>query len=239
MAAWTALSLVPDADVVGFLLGVEYRRPVGSPRRDAFADLLRRRRSHARVGRTMVQPARPEDGAHRKRRTRQPCAARHDDRRRPGLRVAVAVRSLAVFRAVAPDSGCADRVRHAFSAGRDGRSRRAPDLRAQRFWRRCGRGDSSRGRSASSSSYGSRRSGFLDSANPRATASPDSFCAKTRSTAPASRNVRSARSRPISRKTTFVRRWARRFANSGSICLRIHARGRIDRRLGTRSASRS
>ena len=91
MAAWSALAMLPDLDVIGFALGVHYGDPWGH--RGAAHSLL----MAAALGialkrhRTPAQPAARPYRAVRGDGAREPRASRHDDGRWTGLRAALAV----------------------------------------------------------------------------------------------------------------------------------------------------
>ena len=121
---WSALSMLPDADVIGFSLGVRYEDPWGhrgATHSFAFAvivglaaGLIARLRSdrQQRASAWQARRFRPctAHGTVCGRRPRHASAARHVDGRRAGMRALLAVRSHALLRAVASDSGRADRA---------------------------------------------------------------------------------------------------------------------------------
>src|SRR5262245_7887613 len=95
------------------------RRPVGPSWVQSLADLCRRDRFDCRTGGQALQATACAIGAVRRRRRGKPCTPRYPERRRPGMRVVVAAGSHAVLRAMAPDPGRADRVRHVVAVRRD------------------------------------------------------------------------------------------------------------------------
>jgi membrane-bound metal-dependent hydrolase YbcI (DUF457 family) len=117
--SWAALSMLPDADIVGLPLGVAYAAPWG----------------HRGATHSMMFAVAVGFGigvAAWSRRSRAPLVtwllatavlASH------GLLAALAVRSHALLRAVAPDSGLADRPRLPLAVRLDGRHHRVRRLR--------------------------------------------------------------------------------------------------------------
>ena len=88
---WSALSLLPDADVIGFSLGVRYES-VGTPRRSSLACFCGPRRRGGGRRRRGTARAADSNRSDRDRCAREPSTAGHAHRRRTRMRAVLAVR---------------------------------------------------------------------------------------------------------------------------------------------------